>query len=101
MSDIPKTLREKLMLDREQLYAARASIFAARLDLIAGEQVTTYSIGNRSRTVTAANLKDLEDALASIDRSIEEIEAMLNGRAVRSTQTHSYVQPAAVWWLLR
>ncbi len=101
MPDIPKTLREKLMSDREQLYAARSSIFAARLDLIAGEQVTSYSIGNRSRTVTAADLKDLEDSLAKIDRAIDEIEAMLNGRAVRSTQTHSFVQPSAVWWMIR
>lgn len=94
----PRTLREKYSQQREELYTIRAALNGAINDLLAGELVTTYAIGNRSRTVTTANLKDLQDSLKNIDARIDEIEAILSGRPIRSTQTHSYIQPAATWF---
>lgn len=95
---IPKTYREKFSLEREQLYTARESMNSALLELIAGEATASYSIGNRSTSVTRANLKDLQDALKAIDARIDELEALLSGRPVRARHTHSYVQPASVFW---
>lgn len=95
---IPKTLREKFSLEREQLYTAREAMNSALLELIAGNATASYSIGNRSTSVTRANLKDLQDALKAIDARIDELEALLSGRSVRARHTHSYVQPASVFW---
>ena len=95
---IPKTYREKFSLEREQLYTARESMNSALLELIAGNATASYSIGNRSTSVTRANLKDLQDALKAIDARIDELEALLSGRSVRARHTHSYVQPASVFW---
>lgn len=95
---IPKTLREKFSLERERLYEARDSMHSALLELISGNATASYSIGNRSTSVTRANLRDLQDSLRQIDARIDELEALLSGRSVRARHTHSYVQPASVFW---
>ena len=94
----PKTLREKYMLERDALYARYDAMNAALNELIAGEATASYTIGNRSTSVTRANLKDLQDALKLIQGRIDELEALLSGRPVRSISTHSFIQPANVFW---
>lgn len=96
----PKTLREKFTQEREQLYVLREGMNGALQELIAGNATASYSIGNRSTSVTRANLKDLADALRQVNNRIDELEALLSGRSVRARHTHSYVQPAAVFWTL-
>lgn len=94
----PSTLREKYTAEREKLYTIRESLQTAILELVSGESVTSYSIGQRSVTRTKADLKSMQEALEQLDRRIDELEALLSGRSPRNTQTHSYVSPAAVWW---
>lgn len=94
----PKTLREKYTLERDALYARYDSMNAALNELIAGEATASYTVGNRSTSVTRANLKDLQDALKIIQGRIDELEAILSGRPVRSISTHSFSQPANVFW---
>lgn len=94
----PKTLREKYTQERDELYARYDAMNGALNELIAGNATASYSIGNRSTSVTRANLKDLQDALKAIQSRIDELEALLSGRPVRSIQTHSYIQPAQVFW---
>lgn len=96
--EAPKTLRDKFTRERDELYHIRSGLSDAINELLAGELTASYSIGNRSVTKTRANLKDMQDSLKRIDQRIDELEALLSGRAVRSTQTHSYVQPAATWF---
>ena len=94
----PKTLREKYTLERDALYARYDAMSGALSELIAGEATASYTIGNRSTSVTRANLKDLQDALKAIQGRIDELEALLSGRPVRSISTHSFIQPANVLW---
>ena len=94
----PKTLRERYTLERDALYARYDAMNAALNELIAGEATASYTIGNRSTSVTRANLKDLQDALKLIRGRIDELEALLSGRSVRSISTHSFIQPANVFW---
>lgn len=94
----PKTLREKYTLERDALYARYDAMNAALNELIAGEATASYTIGNRSTSVTRANLKDLQDALKLIQGRIDELEALLSGRPARSISTHSFIQPANVFW---
>ena len=94
----PKTLREKYTLERDALYARYDAMSGALSELIAGEATASYTIGNRSTSVTRANLKDLQDALKAIQGRIDELEALLSGRPVKSISTHSFIQPANVFW---
>ena len=63
----PSTLREKYTAEREKLYAIRESLQTAILELVSGESVTSYSIGQRSVTRTRADLKSMQDALAQLE----------------------------------
>lgn len=94
----PKTLREKYTLERDALYARYDAMNSALNELVAGEATASYTIGNRSTSVTRANLKDLQDALKIIQDRIDELEAILSGRPVRSILTHSFSQPTNVFW---
>lgn len=96
---IPRTLREKFTIERERLYAQYEALQGALDELVAGAATASYSIGNRSTSVSRANMGDLRDALKSIQNRIDELEALLSGRAARSIQTHSYIQPASVYWI--
>ena len=89
----PRTLREKLMHDRETLYEARESLYGAIIELTGGAAVATYSLGNRSVTRTRASLNDMRAALKAIDNQINEIEALLSGRPARNVSTYTYQSP--------
>lgn len=96
--EAPKTLREKYTRERDELYARYDAINSALAELLSGQATASYTIGNRSTSVTRANLKDLQDVLRAIQSRIDELEALLSGRPVRSIQTHSFIRPAQVYW---
>lgn len=97
----PRTLREKLVQDRERLYETRNILFNAITELIAGAAVTSYTLQNRSVSRTRADLGSLRASLKEIDDQIAEIEALLSGRPQRSSTTNVYVNPTNTipsWW---
>lgn len=95
---IPKTLREKLLWDRENYYKIRETIFNAINELLAGAATVSYSIQNRSVTRSRTDLNSMRQSLKDIDNAIAEIEAQLWGRPVRATITNSYLSPSNVLW---
>ena len=90
----PRTLREKLMQDRERLYEMRNILFNAITELVGGAAVTSYTLQNRSVSKTRADLSSLRLSLKEIDDQIAEIEAMLSGRPQRQKTVHTYISPA-------
>lgn len=92
--EFPKTLREKLEGDLQQLWAIRVSLYSAILELSSGAMTASYTLGNRSETKTRASLGDMQKGLRMIDAQIDEIIALLQGRPVRNTATYSYLSPS-------
>lgn len=90
----PKTYREKLEQDLEKLWQIRESLYGAILELSAGQMTASYSLGNRSVTKNRASLGDMKKGLAEIERQIEEILAILNGRPIRNTATYTPLTPS-------
>lgn len=93
---VPRTLREKYILERERLYAEVERAEAAYSDLISGK-VTSYSLGNRSLSRTQADLRALMDFVKSQRARIDEIEAILQGRGMRTKSTSVFVNPSCVF----
>ncbi len=93
---IPQTLREKLTLERARLYDPVEQAELAYSDVISGK-VTSYSLGNRSLSRTQADLKSLMDFVAQMRGRINEIEAILQGRGMRSCSTSVFVNPNCVF----
>ena len=91
---IPRTLRERLMLEREELYETRGIIHKAVMELIGGESVVSYTLANRSVSKTRADLGSLKAYLRELDGQIDEIEAVLSGRPLRQRSVHTYISPA-------
>ena len=90
---VPKTLRERLMMEREELYETRDVIHKAIMELLSGSAVTSYVLQNRSISKTRADLGSLKTYLRELDDQIAEIEAMLSGRPQRQSTTNVYVNP--------
>ena len=90
----PRTLREKLIRERAELYQTREIIHKAVTELLGGESVVSYSLQNRSVTRTRADLGSLKAYLAELDSKIDEIEAVLSGRPLRQRSVHTYISPA-------
>ena len=91
---VPRTLRERLMMEREEAYATLSIIRNAITELIAGAAVTSYTLQNRSVSKTRADLSSLRLSLKEIDDQISEIEAILSGRPQRQKTVHTYISPA-------
>ena len=91
---VPRTLRERLMMEREELYETRDVIHKAIMELLSGSAVTSYVLQNRSITRTRADLNSLKTYLRELDDQIAEIEAMLSGRPLRQRSVHTYISPA-------
>ena len=91
---IPRTLRDRLMMDREELYETRGIIHKAVMELVGGAAVVSYSLQNRSCTKTRADLGSLKTYLRELDGQIDEIEAVLSGRPLRQRSVHTYISPA-------
>ena len=94
MANVPRTLRQKLMMEREELYEMRDTIHKAIMQLIAGESVVSYTLQNRSCTKTRADLSSLKAFLKEIDESLCELEAVLSGGPLRQRSVHTYISPA-------
>lgn len=92
----PKTLREKLMRERAELYETRDIIHKAIMELLSGSAITSYVLQNRSCTKTRADLNSLKAYLHELDGMIDEIEAVLSGRPQRQSTTNVYLNPQNV-----
>ena len=98
---IPRTLRERLMTEREEAYTTLSIIRNAVNELVAGAAVTSYTLQNRSVSRTRADLGSLKAYAAELESRIYEIEAMLSGRPQRQSTTNVYVNPTNCvpsWW---
>lgn len=91
---IPRTLRERLMMEREELYETRGIIHKAVMELVGGAAVTSYTLANRSVSKTRADLGSLKAYLRELDDQISELEAVLSGRPLRQRSVHTYISPA-------
>ena len=91
---VPRTLRERLMMEREEAYATLSIIRNAITELIAGAAVTSYVLANRSVSKTRADLNSLKAYASELESRIDEIEAMLSGRPQRQKTVHTYISPA-------
>lgn len=90
----PRTLKEKLIRERTELYQTREIIHKAIMELLSGSAVTSYVLQNRSVSKTRADLGSLKTYLRELDDQISEIEAMLSGRPQRQRTVHTYISPA-------
>ena len=98
---IPRTLRERLTMEREEAYATLSIIRNAITELIAGAAVTSYTLQNRSVSKTRADLGSLKAYASELESRIFEIEAVLSGRPQRQSTTNVYVNPTNTipnWW---
>ena len=91
---VPRTLRERLLMEREELYETRGIIHKAVMELIGGAAVVSYSLQNRSVSKTRADLGSLKAYLAELDSKIDELEAILSSRPLRQRSVHTYISPA-------
>lgn len=94
MANVPRTLRQRLMMERTELYEMRDTIHKAIMQLIAGESVVSYSLQNRSCTKTRADLGSLKAFQKELESQIDEIEAILSSRPLRQRSVHTYISPA-------
>ena len=98
---IPRTLRERLMMEREEAYATLSIIRNAINELVAGAAVTSYTLQNRSISRTRADLGSLKAYASELESRLFEIEAMLSGRPQRQSTANVYVNPTNCvpsWW---
>ena len=93
---IPKTLRERLMMEREEAYTTLSIIRNAITELVAGAAVTSYVLQNRSVSKTRADLGSLKTYAAELESRIDELEAVLSGRPQRQSTTNVYLNPQNV-----
>ncbi len=90
----PRTLKEKLIRERTELYQTREIIHKAIMELLSGSAVTSYVLQNRSVSKTRADLGSLKAYLAELDSKIDELEAILSSRPLRQRSVHTYISPA-------
>ena len=98
---VPRTLRERLMMEREEAYATLSIIRNAITELVSGAAVTSYVLQNRSVSKTRADLGSLKAYASELESRIFEIEAMLSSRPQRQSTTNVYVNPTNCvpnWW---
>ena len=91
---VPRTLRERLLMEREEAYATLSIIRNAITELVSGASVVSYSLQNRSVSKTRADLGSLKAYAAELESRIDELEAMLSGRPLRQRSVHTYISPA-------
>ena len=91
---IPRTLRERLMMEREEAYATLSIIRNAINELVAGAAVTSYTLQNRSVSRTRADLGSLKAYASELESKIDELEAILSSRPQRQKTVHTYISPA-------
>lgn len=90
----PRTLKEKLIRERTELYQTRDIIHKAIMELVSGAAVTSYVLQNRSCTKTRADLGSLKAFQKELESQIDELEAILSSRPLRQRSVHTYISPA-------
>ena len=98
---VPRTLRERLMMEREEAYATLSIIRNAITELVAGAAVTSYTLQNRSVSKTRADLGSLKAYASELESRIDELESILSSRPQRQSTTNVYVNPTNCvpnWW---
>lgn len=98
---VPRTLRERLLMEREEAYATLSIIRNAINELVSGAAVTSYVLQNRSVSRTRADLGSLKAYASELESRIYEIEAILSSRPQRQSTTNVYVNPTNCvpnWW---
>ena len=91
---VPRTLRERLLMEREEAYATLSIIRNAINELVSGAAVTSYVLQNRSVSKTRADLGSLKPYASELESRIDELEAVLSGRPLRQRSVHTYISPA-------
>lgn len=89
----PRTLREKFEWELDDLYAQRAAMNQAA-ETIMSQGIASVSVGNRSVSYTSIDM--LLKSKRAVDERINELEALLSGRAIRSVQTNVYLSPSII-----
>lgn len=93
MAKIPNSLYEKYSTEREALYNLLEKLDDAILSLASGN-VASYSLGNRSCTYT--DLDKIKTLRKETEDRINELEALLSGRSVRSVYTSVFLDPSII-----
>ncbi len=91
----PKTKREWLMREREQLYVSLNSAMRGYEDLLGGA-IVSYSLGTRSITRSVSDMNTLSAFISRTQNRIAEIEAILNGRPIRNTSRYVFIDPSMI-----
>lgn len=91
----PRTERERLTQMRERLCRTIDGYMTAYEDLVSG-RITSYSLGSRSITRYAPDLKTLADEIDKLQNQVYEIEAILNGRPRRATSQYVFKDPSLI-----
>lgn len=94
------TYRQKYTEEYEALSTRYKAMQTAYTDLVEG-RIVSYTLGNRSVTRSSVSLKELTDAMSAVRLRMSELEAILNGRPVRKTTRHVFVDPAMTPWFKR
>lgn len=97
MTSTKYTYRQKYTEEYETLRSAYNKAVHAYSDLIDGK-ITSYTLGNRSVTRSQADMNALTAFIESSRTRMCELEAILNGRAVRDTTRCVFVEPANSYW---
>ena len=93
MADIPTSLYDKFTRERIALYNLLEKLDDAVLALASGS-VASYSLGNRS--VSYTDLDKIKGLRKETTDRIEELEALLSGRSVRSVYTNVFLDPSII-----
>ena len=93
MAKIPASLYEKYSMEREALYNLLEKLSDAILALASGN-VASYSLGNRS--VSYTDLDKIKGLRKETEDRINELEALLSGRSVRSVYTNVFLDPSII-----
>lgn len=90
---VPASLYEKYSTERVALYSLLEKLDSAILELASGN-VASYSLGNRS--VSYTDLDKIKGLRKETTDRIEELEALLSGRSVRSVYTNVFLDPSII-----
>ncbi len=90
---VPASLYEKYSTERVALYSLLEKLDSAILELASGN-VASYSLGNRSCTYT--DLDKIKSLRKETEDRINELEALLSGRSVRSVYTNVFLDPSII-----
>ena len=92
------TKRQMLMEERKSLSDALAEAYKAMQGLISGE-ITSYNLGHYSISRTKLDLDKLQKWMDSARIRLDEIDNLLQGKAVRKSTTCVYSNPTIIrWW---